>query len=77
MDRRGDELELELGPDADVDQLLADARALGARVLSVSPRHETLEDLFVRRARLAGSEGLGERSAARVAADPAPSGSAG
>jgi ABC-2 type transport system ATP-binding protein len=57
--RRGDELELEVGADGDVDQLLAEARALGARVVSVAPRHETLEDLFVRRARLAGSEGLG------------------
>jgi ABC-2 type transport system ATP-binding protein len=57
--RRGEELELELGPDADVDQMLAEARALGASVLSVTPRTETLEDLFVRRARIAGSEGLG------------------
>ncbi len=48
-----------MGADGDVDQLLAEARALGARVVSVAPRHETLEDLFVRRARLAGSEGLG------------------
>jgi ABC-2 type transport system ATP-binding protein len=67
IDRRGDELELELGADVDVDQVLAEARALGARVLSVSPRHETLEDLFVRRARLAGSEGLGEGAAAHPA----------
>jgi ABC-2 type transport system ATP-binding protein len=64
IDRRGDELELELGPDGDVDQVLAEARALGARVLSVAPRRETLEDLFVRRARTAGSEGLGEAAAA-------------
>lgn len=59
IERRGDELELEIGADGDVDEILAEARALGARVVSVSPRHETLEDLFVRRARIAGSEGLG------------------
>jgi len=52
--RRGDEVALELGEGGDVDQLLADARALGARVLSVTPRHETLEDLFLRRARASG-----------------------
>ncbi len=68
FERRGDELELELEPDADVDQLLAEARALGAKVSSVEPRHETLEDLFVRRARIAGSEGLAAR-AAKVDAD--------
>ncbi|HWM87948.1 MAG TPA: ABC transporter ATP-binding protein [Kofleriaceae bacterium] len=74
FDRRGDELELELGPDADVDQILAEARALGAKVLSVTPRHETLEDLFVRRARMAGSEGLGAgREGAQAPAPPAPS----
>jgi ABC-2 type transport system ATP-binding protein len=67
-----DELELEVGPDGDVDQILAEARALGARVLSVEPRHETLEDLFVRRARIAGSEGLGARPDDRVSATPPP-----
>ncbi|HKE19844.1 MAG TPA: ABC transporter ATP-binding protein [Kofleriaceae bacterium] len=71
FDRRGDELELELDPSADVDQILAEARALGARVVSVAPRHESLEDLFVRRARLAGSEGLGR------AAPPGRTGSPG
>ncbi len=68
VERRGDELELELGPDADVDQILAEARALGAKVIAVTPRHETLEDLFVRRARMAGSEGLGAVRAANGAA---------
>ncbi len=67
VQRRGDELELELGPDADVDQILAEARALGAKVIAVTPRHETLEDLFVRRARMAGSEGLGGRAASGAA----------
>jgi ABC-2 type transport system ATP-binding protein len=54
-ERRADgELALELGADGDVDKLLADARALGAKVVSVTPRHETLEDLFLRRARASG-----------------------
>jgi hypothetical protein len=42
-----------LGADADVDELLAFARERGARVVAVSPRHETLEDLFVKRAEAA------------------------
>ena len=49
-ERRGDEVSLELAGGDDVDQLLASARALGARVVSVTPRHETLEDLFIKRA---------------------------
>jgi ABC-2 type transport system ATP-binding protein len=72
VERRGDELELELGPDADVDQVLAEARALGARVISVAPRHESLEDLFVRRARIAGSEGLAARAGAPLADEAGP-----
>jgi ABC-2 type transport system ATP-binding protein len=49
--RRGDqELVLGLAATADVDDLLALARARGAKVLAVAPRHETLEDLFMRRA---------------------------
>ncbi|HEX3759018.1 MAG TPA: ABC transporter ATP-binding protein [Kofleriaceae bacterium] len=47
--RVGDELSLTLPADADVDAWLARAHAAGARVLQVAPRHETLEDLFVRR----------------------------
>ncbi len=46
--RHGDELSLTLPPDADIDAWLARARDKGAKVLQVSPRHETLEDLFVR-----------------------------
>jgi ABC-2 type transport system ATP-binding protein len=49
-ERLGDEVSLELDGDTDVDALLASARALGAKVVSVTPRHETLEDLFLRRA---------------------------
>src|SRR5262249_9875341 len=46
--RTGDELALTLAPDADVDAWLASARDKGAKVVSVEPRHETLEDLFMR-----------------------------
>jgi ABC-2 type transport system ATP-binding protein len=46
--RIADELSLTLTPDADVDSWLARARDKGAKVVAVSPRHETLEDLFMR-----------------------------
>jgi len=49
--RRGEqELTVRLRADADVDEVLAFARARGARVVEVSPVHDTLEDLFLRRA---------------------------
>ena len=53
--RVGDELSLTLAADADVDAWLAGAHAAGARVMQVAPRHETLEELFLRRV-AAGSE---------------------
>ena len=46
--RVGDELSLTLPADADVDAWLARAHAAGAKVVQVSPRHETLEELFMR-----------------------------
>jgi ABC-2 type transport system ATP-binding protein len=46
--RVADELSLMLGADADVDAWLARARDKGAKVVAVAPRHETLEDLFLR-----------------------------
>ena len=46
--RIGDELSLTLPADADVDNWIAAAHMLGAKVQQVSPRHETLEDLFLR-----------------------------
>ena len=46
--RVGDELSVTLAADADVDAWLARAHAAGARVVQVAPRHETLEDLFLR-----------------------------
>ena len=49
MRRTGDELSLTLPPDADVDAWLARVRDKHGKVISVAPRHETLEDLFLRR----------------------------
>ncbi|HEX7701778.1 MAG TPA: ABC transporter ATP-binding protein [Kofleriaceae bacterium] len=46
--RTADELALTLAADADVDAWLERARQAGARVLAIEPRHETLEDLFLR-----------------------------
>jgi len=48
--RRPGELFVSLGPDIDVDGYLSRARELGGRVISVTPRHETLEDVFIRSA---------------------------
>jgi len=48
--RRGErELAVVLSADVDVDQFLAKAAAAGAKVISVAPRHQTLEELFIRR----------------------------
>ncbi|HEY0195504.1 MAG TPA: ABC transporter ATP-binding protein [Kofleriaceae bacterium] len=47
--RSGDELALTVAADADVDAWITRAHAAGGKILEVSPRHETLEDLFLRR----------------------------
>ena len=47
--RVGDELTLTLPADADVDAWLERARGKGAKLVSVAPRHETLEDWFLRK----------------------------
>ena len=44
----GDELSLLLPGDADVDAWLERAHAAGAKVVSVPPRHETLESFFLK-----------------------------
>lgn len=49
------ELLLSLAADADVDDVVGFARAQGARLVAVTPRHETLEDLFLRRVEAARS----------------------
>ena len=48
MRRVGDELSLTLPADADVDAWLAARTRPGAKIVAVAPRHETLEDLFLR-----------------------------
>jgi ABC-2 type transport system ATP-binding protein len=49
---------VELPEGAEVDAFLAAALAAGASVLSVSPRKESLEDIFMREARAQPGEGL-------------------
>lgn len=44
-------LTIDLPESADVDSFLAAALASGARIVSVSPRRESLEDLFIREAK--------------------------
>jgi ABC-2 type transport system ATP-binding protein len=44
----------ELGPEADVDAFVKAAVEAGARLLSVTPRRESLEDVFIRQAQLGG-----------------------
>ncbi|MGE0399309.1 MAG: ATP-binding cassette domain-containing protein [Kofleriaceae bacterium] len=46
--RSGEELSLTLSSDDDVDAWISRAHAAGGKIVSVSPRHETLEDLFLR-----------------------------
>ncbi len=53
--RMGEELSLTLTSDADVDAWISRAHAAGAKVVQIAPRHETLEDLFLRRVEEAGA----------------------
>ena len=46
--RVGDELSLTLPADTDVDAWLTRAHGAGAKLVQVAPRHETLEELFMR-----------------------------
>jgi hypothetical protein len=57
------DLGLDLPEDVDVDAFLRAALAAGASILSVAPRRESLEDLFVREA----------KSGSPPAASPEPS----
>ena len=61
--RVGEELSLTLAADADVDAWITRAHAAGAKVLQIVPRHETLEDLFLRRVAGADPEAAGEERA--------------
>jgi ABC-2 type transport system ATP-binding protein len=49
--RLAGQVSLTLPPDADVDAFLARARERGGAVISVVPRHRTLEDVFLEAAR--------------------------
>jgi ABC-2 type transport system ATP-binding protein len=64
--RVGDELSLTLPADADVDAWIARAHAAGAKVLQIAPRHESLEDRFMRQVAEPAAPG------APAAAEPAP-----
>ena len=46
--RVGEEVSLQLPASTDVDAWLTAAHGVGAKIVQVSPRHETLEDLFLR-----------------------------
>jgi ABC-2 type transport system ATP-binding protein len=48
FEQSGEKQVVQLAPDVDVDQTLREALAAGKKVVSVSPRRESLEDLFVR-----------------------------
>jgi len=47
--RKDDELSLTLPTEADVDAWISRAHAASGKIISIAPRHETLEDLFLRR----------------------------
>jgi len=52
---------MRLAPDADVDAALKEALAAGKKIVSVAPRKESLEDLFVREVDAADVGGGAER----------------
>jgi ABC-2 type transport system ATP-binding protein len=62
--RAGEELALTLPSDADVDAWLERARARGGKLISLAPRHETLEDLFLRK--IASADASPEATEGRV-----------
>jgi ABC-2 type transport system ATP-binding protein len=62
--RLGDELAVTVGAETDIDAWLDRARAIGAKVLAVEPRHETLEDLFMRQ--IAGADSQSAATEGRV-----------
>ncbi len=73
-----DGVAFELGADADVELFLRAALAAGARVVAVTPRRESLEDLFIRQASSGGpsarsSDGGG---GAEAGSDAAPAAAA-
>jgi ABC-2 type transport system ATP-binding protein len=61
------EVAVELAEEVDVDAFLRGALAAGASILSVAPRRESLEDLFVREAQSASASGTAPVPSARAA----------
>jgi ABC-2 type transport system ATP-binding protein len=55
-----------LGPLDDIDEWLATAHAAGAKVVAVTPRHATLEDLFLRQTAGAAPAGAAAADAPRA-----------
>lgn len=55
--RKDDELSMTLPTDADIDAWISRAHAAGGKIISIVPRHETLEDLFLRRVAEAPEKG--------------------
>lgn len=60
----GDELSVTLPPEADIDAYLSKALGLGAKIVSVVPRHETLEAVFLRQ--IAGADASSAAREGRV-----------
>ncbi|CAN5332182.1 ABC transporter ATP-binding protein [soil metagenome] len=58
------ELAVTLSADADLDAWLERAHAVGAKIVSIEPRHETLEDLFMRQ--IQGADASAGATAVRV-----------
>jgi len=48
--RHDEECTAMLGPGSDVDRFVRDAHGVGAKLVAITPIHETLEDVFVRAA---------------------------
>jgi ABC-2 type transport system ATP-binding protein len=60
----GGDVSFTLPADADLDALLARGRDVGAKIVSIAPRHETLEDLFMRQ--IAGADSANAATEGRV-----------
>ncbi|MBT8495246.1 MAG: ABC transporter ATP-binding protein [Deltaproteobacteria bacterium] len=58
--KREDDLYVVLGPEADVGAFLSESISAGLKIVSVTPRHETLEDVFIRSAASIETEEDGE-----------------
>ena len=66
-ERRGPELSVTLAAGADIDAFLARTREHGARVRAVTPRYDSLEDLFLRHALSAPGDHGGAAPAGPIA----------